>query len=129
MSTPPPNRCQTLQVTQRGPNPTRKCTKAMIFSDLIEQHCQQVEHMKLIVKRIDKDENKKKEQKSKNTKNRTKSRIVRSSNLWSNEPFWIYFILFTVGCLSMFLRTHKLREVFKNIFPIRGFDWLVNLGP
>merc|ERR1712131_131027 len=55
-----------------------------LISDLIDQHCQQVEHMKLIVKRIDKGENKKKDQKPKN--NRTKSR-VKSSSLWSNEPF------------------------------------------
>ena len=69
--------------------------------------------MKLIVKRIDKEENKKKDQKLKNnSKNRTKSR-VKSSSLWSNEPFWIYFTLFTIGCLSMLLRTHKLRRVFK----------------
>merc|ERR1712168_1507333 len=79
-----------------------------LISDLIDQHCQQVEHMKLIVKRIDKEENKKKDQKSKN-KNRTKSKSrVKSSSLWSNEPFWIYFTLFTIGCLSMLLRTHKL---------------------
>ena len=74
--------------------------------------------MKLIVKRIDKEENKKKDQKP---KNRTKSR-VKSSSLWSNEPFWIYFTLFTIGCLSMLLRTHKLRKVF-NIVMLRTQSW------
>ena len=38
---------------------------------------------------------------------------ISSTSFWSNEPFWIYFTLFTIGCLSMFLRTHKLRKVFK----------------
>jgi len=72
-----------------------------LMSNLIEQHCQQVEHMKLIVKRIDKEKMNKKDQKLK-----LKNRKSQPLNYWSNETFWMYFLLITIACFSIILRTH-----------------------